>query len=247
MGFDSEVTPHEAALLLSRHLRREPWFLSVGIGSEAQRDASTFPVHEVRQSCSVEAAHGLEGIQGLPQVPRCATRRVLLDPQPGPLRAALPLAPPAVHLHRQVSLPSGLMLPCRSSLRLLGIPIPCGPLPSAPATLRSEPWTVVGAVRPFDPLELADHLRIAVSPRSDIRDARTLPEPGGRLRIEFNPNRPAAPSALFYRPRDSRTRCSRTAATTCATAGPHVQLPGDQWQLEAMCNVGAAELLMPFR
>ena len=45
---------------------------------------------------------------------------------------------------------------------------------------------------PFDPLQLADHLGIAISPRYDVRDARTLPGPAGGVRVEFNPNRPSA-------------------------------------------------------
>jgi len=45
---------------------------------------------------------------------------------------------------------------------------------------------------PFDPLRLADLLGILVSPRHDLRDARTLPVSGGKTLIEFNPNRSRA-------------------------------------------------------
>ena len=97
---------------------------------------------------------------------------------------------------------------------------------------------------PFDPLRLADHLGIAISPRHDVRDARILPKPAGGMLVEFNPNRPSArvrysiaheiAHTLFPDCRDRIRQRSR-----------HDELQGDEWQLEAICNVGAAELLMP--
>ena len=77
-----------------------------------------------------------------------------------------------------------------------------------------------------------------------MRDARTLPGPAGGVRIEFNPNRPSArvrysiaheiAHTLFPDCRDQIRQRSF-----------HDELQGDEWQLEAICNVGAAELLMP--
>ena len=97
---------------------------------------------------------------------------------------------------------------------------------------------------PFDPVQLADHLGIAISPRHDVRDARTLPGPTGSLRVEFNPNRSSArvrysiaheiAHTLFP---DCRDRIRQRSLRN--------ELQGDEWQLEAICNVGAAELLMP--
>jgi len=97
---------------------------------------------------------------------------------------------------------------------------------------------------PFDPVRLADYLRIGISPRHDVRDARTLPGPAGSLMVEFNPNRPSArvrysiaheiAHTLFP---DCRDRIRQRSH--------HNELQGDEWQLEAICNVGAAELLMP--
>src|SRR4051812_37269829 len=43
---------------------------------------------------------------------------------------------------------------------------------------------------PFDPFALAKYLNIAVVPRDDINDARTMPLPGGRLQVEYNPHKP---------------------------------------------------------
>jgi O-acetyl-ADP-ribose deacetylase (regulator of RNase III) len=97
---------------------------------------------------------------------------------------------------------------------------------------------------PFDPLRLADHLGIAVSPRHDVGDARTLPGPGGRVLVEFNPNRPSA--RVRY---SIAHEIAHTLFPDCRDRirhrSPHDELQGDEWQLEAICNVGAAELLMP--
>ena len=98
---------------------------------------------------------------------------------------------------------------------------------------------------PFDPFRLAELRDIEVVARAGIRDARTVPVGRGqRFRIEFNPTRPAA-----------RVRYSvahEIAHTLFADCSEHVQyraarseLSEDEWQLEALCNVAAAELLMP--
>src|SRR6267378_7822144 len=43
---------------------------------------------------------------------------------------------------------------------------------------------------PFDPLALAEILRIDVLAREGVRDARTVPNERGHPRIEYNPTRP---------------------------------------------------------
>jgi hypothetical protein len=43
---------------------------------------------------------------------------------------------------------------------------------------------------PFDPFALAALRHIDVTPTEDVMDARTVPIPGNRLQIQFNPNRP---------------------------------------------------------
>ena len=97
---------------------------------------------------------------------------------------------------------------------------------------------------PYDPVELARLLNIDVQPREDVRDARTVPIGRNRVRIEFNPDRPGG-----------RTRYS-LAHEVAHTFFPDVaervrnrahrgEMSGDEWQLEMLCNVAAAELLMP--
>lgn len=98
---------------------------------------------------------------------------------------------------------------------------------------------------PFDPLALADILKIEVVPRDDVREARTVPVGReDRFRIEFNPNRPKG--RLRY---SIAHEISHTLFEDCADRvrhrGEHSALASDDWQLEALCNIAAAELLMP--
>jgi hypothetical protein len=96
---------------------------------------------------------------------------------------------------------------------------------------------------PFDPFDLARHLKVAVTPSADVRDARTV-SVGGKLHVEFNPNRPR-----------SRVRYSvsheliHTLFPDCKEEiryrAEHRGMRSDGWQLEMLCNIGASELLMP--
>ena len=80
-------------------------------------------------------------------------------------------------------------------------------------------------------------------PSQEVLEARTLPS-GTRFRIEYNPNRG------INRARYSVAHeIAHTLFPDCADAIRH-RLPyhggdGDSWQLEMLCNVGAAEILMP--
>jgi len=96
---------------------------------------------------------------------------------------------------------------------------------------------------PFDPMQLADLRGIHVSPRGDIPDARTVSLGQNRLVIEYNPTRP-----------NGRVRYSiaheiaHTLFPDCAAKVRNRGLHGggkDDWQLEALCNIAAAEILMP--
>ncbi len=98
---------------------------------------------------------------------------------------------------------------------------------------------------PFDPFWLANLCKIEFVAKAGVRDARTVPVGRGqRFRIEFNPTRPAA--RVRY---SVAHEIAHTLFPDCATAVRHraarSELAGDEWQLEALCNVAAAELLMP--
>lgn len=97
---------------------------------------------------------------------------------------------------------------------------------------------------PYDPVALADLLQIPLVPREDIPDARTMPDGAGGYRIEFNPNRPRG--RLRY------SVAHELAHTLFPDCGERVRnresaehRRREDWQLELLCNVGAAEILMP--
>ena len=98
---------------------------------------------------------------------------------------------------------------------------------------------------PYDPLALAEHLKVPVVPVDDVYDARTVRVSARSVRIEFNPNRPAGRLRFSvahelvhtFFPDVAQAARHRALATDLAWT--------DDWQLELLCNIGAAELLMP--
>ena len=98
---------------------------------------------------------------------------------------------------------------------------------------------------PFDPFELAALLKISTVARHDIRDARIVAVNSRRFRIEFNPSRPRG--RLRY---SIAHEIAHTLFPDCADQvrhrTHHQELGSDSWQLESLCNVAAAEFLMPW-
>jgi len=96
---------------------------------------------------------------------------------------------------------------------------------------------------PFDPFELAERLGLQVVPRDDLPDARLVPMGSRNARIEFNPTRPRGRVRYSVAHEIAHTFFSDWAKTI------RNRLPSgfgsDHWQLELLCNVAAAELLMP--
>jgi Zn-dependent peptidase ImmA (M78 family)/O-acetyl-ADP-ribose deacetylase (regulator of RNase III) len=97
---------------------------------------------------------------------------------------------------------------------------------------------------PFDPLLLAEHLGIEVQPKNDIPDARTLATPHGTPCIEYNPNRPHGRRRYSIAHEIAHTLFP-DCLTTIRNRAHHRDLTADEWQLEALCNIAAAEFLMP--
>ena len=95
---------------------------------------------------------------------------------------------------------------------------------------------------PYDPFELADTLDIELVARQDLDDAR-LVTVEDRPRIEFNPARRAA------RVRFSIAHEIGHFLFPDYAVRPRYRDPtkrrGDDWQLEMLCNIAAAEFLMP--
>ncbi len=97
---------------------------------------------------------------------------------------------------------------------------------------------------PFDPFKLAGILKISVIPSEDILDARIIVTKRNKFTIEFNPNRPLA--RIRY---SIAHELAHTLFPDCAQRVRERQIkeemePGD-WELEMLCNIGAAEILMP--
>lgn len=97
---------------------------------------------------------------------------------------------------------------------------------------------------PVDPFKLAELRSIRVIPKADILDAQTVPGEGGRPAIEYNPNRPKA--------RIRFSICHELGHTLFGDCTQQVRhrLFHDRtstmdYELEALCNLAAAELLLP--
>jgi hypothetical protein len=97
---------------------------------------------------------------------------------------------------------------------------------------------------PFDPLRLASLLGIETVARQDVADARTVPLDGDRVRIEFNPMRPRGRLRFSIAHEIAHTFFPDCCQAIRNRGGSHAEEP-DSWQLEVLCNIGAAELLMP--
>ena len=96
---------------------------------------------------------------------------------------------------------------------------------------------------PYDPRQLAELLNISLVPQQDVVDARTR-SIGGKFVIEFNPQRPAARLRFSIAHEIAHTffpDCSNSIRNRAT----HERIQGDEWQLEMLCNVAAAEILMP--
>ena len=97
---------------------------------------------------------------------------------------------------------------------------------------------------PYDPFRLAELMGIETSPSKDVLDARTIPVAGKRLRIEFNPDRRSA--RINY---SIAHELGHSLFPDCAEIVrnrlKHSGVTRDEWQLEMLCNIAAAEILMP--
>jgi O-acetyl-ADP-ribose deacetylase (regulator of RNase III) len=97
---------------------------------------------------------------------------------------------------------------------------------------------------PFDPLALAKWRDMRAEARGDIPDARTVPAPEGELLLQYNPTRPRGRLRFSI-----AHEIAHSLFPDCADEIRHRDggpAPSkDNWQIEVLCNIGAAELLMP--
>jgi hypothetical protein len=97
---------------------------------------------------------------------------------------------------------------------------------------------------PFDPFKLADFLEIPTVPREDVLDARIIPSSPQRVQIEFNPNRPRG-RVRFSIAHEIAHTLFPDCIENVRNRGQAIAARDDDWQLELLCNIAAAEFLMP--
>ena len=97
---------------------------------------------------------------------------------------------------------------------------------------------------PFDPFKLANFLEIPTMPREDVLDARIVPIGLQRAQIEFNPNRPHG-RLRFSIAHEIAHTLFPDCIESVRNRGQTTRIRDDDWQLELLCNIAAAEFLMP--
>lgn len=97
---------------------------------------------------------------------------------------------------------------------------------------------------PFDPAKLAESRGIKVVPKADVPDARIIPSKESGYQIEFNPTKNRARIRFSLAHELAHTLfedCSQTIRNRLSKD----EQQEDDWQLEMLCNLAAAEFLMP--
>jgi len=98
---------------------------------------------------------------------------------------------------------------------------------------------------PFDPIILANEfLSIEVIASDDVSDAKTVATRAG-ARIEFNPNRPRERRRYSVAHEIAHTLFPDYAERVRHRGSHHAEVQPQDWQLETLCNIAAAEILMP--
>ena len=95
---------------------------------------------------------------------------------------------------------------------------------------------------PYNPLAMADLLKTPVDANSEVADVRTVAV-GAGVRNEFNPTRPRERVRFSLAHEIAHTLFSDVAQQTRHRKGP--ANASDDWQLEMLCNLAAAEFVMP--
>ncbi|HZR65134.1 MAG TPA: ImmA/IrrE family metallo-endopeptidase [Terriglobales bacterium] len=98
---------------------------------------------------------------------------------------------------------------------------------------------------PYNPFTLAEMRGIRLLPTEAVLDARTYSDAKGRFITEFNPQRSAARMRYSIAHEIGHT-LFRDCADSVRHRATHQEMKDDDWQLESLCNIAAAEILMPF-
>ena len=96
---------------------------------------------------------------------------------------------------------------------------------------------------PYDQFRLANYLGVDVIPSSDVFDARTVSVGSSRFQIQYEPDKP--PNRVRF---SIAHEIAHTLFPDCEAVRHRLQANEtryDDWQLELLCNIAAAEFLMP--
>jgi Zn-dependent peptidase ImmA (M78 family)/O-acetyl-ADP-ribose deacetylase (regulator of RNase III) len=124
------------------------------------------------------------------------------------------------------------------------------PDPISAITLRARNMVLDAIQRgwsgpPYNPFTLAEMRGIKLLPTDRVIDARTYSDHKQQFTIEYNPQRTAA--RMRY---SIAHELGHTLFPDCAkkvrNRATHQEMTADDWQLESLCNIAAAEILMPF-
>lgn len=95
---------------------------------------------------------------------------------------------------------------------------------------------------PFNPITIADLLNIPVEANASVPDARIISK-DYRLTIQYNPTQPRA-RVRFTIAHELAHTLFTDVAEEVRNRGGNKSTP-DDWQLEVLCNIAAAEFVMP--
>lgn len=95
---------------------------------------------------------------------------------------------------------------------------------------------------PYNPVAIADLLKIKIEANSEVADARTVAV-AGDIQIEFNPTRPRERVRFSIAHEIAHTLFPDVTEETRHRGGSGAA--SDEWQLEMLCNLAAAEFVMP--
>jgi Zn-dependent peptidase ImmA (M78 family) len=97
---------------------------------------------------------------------------------------------------------------------------------------------------PYDPFALAEIRGIKSVPTQRVVDARIVPLGGKKLEIQFNPDRPLA-RVRYSIAHELAHSLFQDCGLAVRNRASRQEMVVDEWQLETLCNIGAAEILMP--
>jgi O-acetyl-ADP-ribose deacetylase (regulator of RNase III) len=130
----------------------------------------------------------------------------------------------------------------RSVLKFAGTSDPIGLIEAKARELVLRARDAGWSGPPYNPLVIADLLKIPVEANSEVGDARTVPA-GTGVKIEFNPTKPRERVRFSVAHEIAHTLFSDVADQPRHRSGAPTS--ADDWQLEMLCNLAAAEFVMP--